>query len=76
MEELAQTYRGPGTFREDFDLCRRSAETLESLGQKHGVMALFQNHGGALFWSPPAAYFLLKDLGPAAVGVHYDPGNM
>ena len=73
---LAQTYRGHGTFREDFALCRRSAERLESLGQKHGVMALFQNHGGALFWSPATAYFLLKSLDPKAVGVHYDPGNM
>ena len=71
-----QGYRGPGTYREDSDRCRETLAKLEPLGQKHGVKALLQTHGGCLTWSPLSAYVLVQGLDPAAVGVHYDPGNM
>lgn len=71
-----QGYRGPGTYREDFETCRQTLGAIEKLGQKHGVKALLQTHGGCLMWSPLAAYAPVKDLDPAALGVHYDPGNM
>jgi sugar phosphate isomerase/epimerase len=73
---LMQTYRGRKTYREDFAKARATAEELEKLGLRHKVKVLFQNHGGALFFSPATAYFMTKGLDPAAVGVHYDPGNL
>lgn len=73
---LMQTYAGAGTYREDVARCRASLERVEKLGQKYGVKALVQTHGGTLNFSPATAFFLVTGLDPSAVGVHYDPGNM
>ena len=71
-----QWYRGAGAWREDFERCRRSVALLEEAGRKYGVQALIQTHGAAMVFSPAIGYFLLDDIDPAAVGIHYDPGNM
>ena len=73
---LMQTYRGAGTFHDDWKKCRESLEKLEPLGRKYGVKALLQTHGDSMTWSPEAAYFMVQGLDPKAIGVHYDPGNM
>jgi sugar phosphate isomerase/epimerase len=71
-----QTYQGPGTWRADLERCRKTLGKLEPLGQRYGVKALLQTHGGLLAFSPATALCLVDGLDPAALGIHYDPGNM
>ncbi len=69
-------YRGMGTFHDDFQKARETIAELEKLGQKHGVKAIIQMHGGTLHCSSSMSYFLLDGFDPRYVGSHYDPGNM
>jgi len=69
-------YGGPGTFHELFEQGRKMIAKVEALGQKYGVKAIFQTHGGRMTWSCEAAYFMLQGYDPKTVGVHYDPGNL
>ncbi|MBN1675791.1 MAG: TIM barrel protein [Kiritimatiellae bacterium] len=68
-------YAGFGTWQRDFERARAGLAALEKIGQRHGVKALLQTHGGNLTWSAEAAAFMVQGLDPNAVGVHYDPGN-
>lgn len=69
-------YAGHQAYRAALLECRKALGRMEALGQRHGVKTLIQTHGGTMSWSPEAAYQLVHDLDPKAVGVHYDPGNM
>ena len=69
-------YRGMGTFHDDFQIARGVIGELEKLGEKYGVKAIIQMHGGTLHCSSSMSYFLLNGFDPRYVGSHYDPGNM
>jgi len=71
-----QRYQGPGSFRNDHARCLRTMDIIEKFGQRYRVKALLQTHGWNMTWSPEAAYDMVKGFDPAAIGVHYDPGNM
>jgi len=70
------SYRGMGTFHDDFQKARSDIAELENLGKKYGVKAIIQMHGGTLHCSSSMSYFLLTGFDPQYVGSHYDPGNM
>ena len=69
-------YRGMGTFHEDFQKARGVLAELETLGEKYGVKAIIQMHGGTLHCSSSMSYFLLDGFNPEYIGSHHDPGNM
>jgi len=69
-------YRGMGTFRADVAAARRALAQFEKLGEKYGIRAFLQTHGGTLHASATSAAFLVDGLHPAWIGVHHDPGNM
>jgi sugar phosphate isomerase/epimerase len=69
-------YRGMGTFHDDFQKARGIIAELEKLGEKHGVKAVIQMHGGTLHCNSAMSYFLLEGRDPRYVGSHHDPGNM
>jgi sugar phosphate isomerase/epimerase len=69
-------YRGMGTFHDDFQNARGIIAKLEKLGERYGVKAIIQMHGGTLHCSAAMSYFLLKDFNPEYIGSHIDPGNM
>lgn len=54
---------------------RRDMEQLAPLCQKRQVRALIQVHHERLVSSPSAAWQLVRDLPPAAIGVQLDAGN-
>lgn len=69
-------YRGGGTFWEDFNAARRTLSRFEKLGEKYGIRAFLQTHGGTLHASATTTAFLVEGFNPAFIGVHHDPGNM
>jgi sugar phosphate isomerase/epimerase len=69
-------YRGAGTFRADFDAARRTLAQFAKLGEKHGIRAFLQTHGGTLHASATTTAWLVDGFDPAVIGVHHDPGNM
>lgn len=69
-------YRGAGTFRSDWDAARRTLAQFEKLGEKHGIRAFLQTHGGTLHASATTSALLVDGFNPERVGIHHDPGNM
>lgn len=69
-------YKGMGTFHEDFQKAKKTLAELEKLGEKYGIKAIIQMHGGTLHCSASMSYFLLNDFNPEYIGSHLDPGNM
>lgn len=69
-------YRGPKTYRSDLDRAKRYFDGWERIGEKHGIRAFLQTHGGSIHPSASASIRLVEGLNPAYIGVHHDPGNM
>lgn len=69
-------YREPGTFHAACSEARRTLERLEQVVERYGIRAVLQTHGGVLHASATASYFLVRDLDPRRVAIHWDPGNM
>jgi sugar phosphate isomerase/epimerase len=61
--------------RTALDDARRRMGVMAALCAKHGVRAIYQVHHGTLIPGASAAYHLVRDLDPKAVGVELDPGN-
>ena len=69
-------YEGMGTYQKDLDAARRKLDAFAALGERYGIRAFIQTHGGSLHPSASAARRVVEGLDPRYVGVHHDPGNM
>jgi len=54
---------------------REMVERTARAAEKCGIKAVIQIHGGQYPHSATAAYFLVRDLDPAFIGIMIDPGN-
>jgi sugar phosphate isomerase/epimerase len=54
---------------------RRLTEKVAKLAELNGIKAVIQVHGGAYPHNATAAYPLVADLNPDAIGIKIDPGN-
>ena len=69
-------YEGAGTYRKALDAARRKLEVFAAMGERHGIRAFIQTHGGSIHPSASASLRLVDGFDPLYVGVHHDPGNM
>jgi len=63
-------------YAESFATAKAFLSDVEPLALRYGVKALVEMHFGATTPSASAAYRLISDFDPEAIGVIYDPGNM
>ncbi|WP_018931823.1 sugar phosphate isomerase/epimerase family protein [Gracilibacillus lacisalsi] len=63
-------------FHTSFESCKRYLKECEALCKSYGVKGLVETHHQTIAASASAAYRLVQDLDPEAIGVLYDPGNM
>lgn len=54
---------------------RRAVDDVAGHARRLGVRVVMQLHHGTLHPSPSAAWLLISDTDPAAIGVKVDPGN-
>jgi sugar phosphate isomerase/epimerase len=69
-------YDGIGTYQKDLDAARRKLDAFAVMGERHGIRAFIQTHGGSLHPSASAARRIVEGFDPQYIGVHHDPGNM
>lgn len=61
--------------RELADHARHHLESVAKTAEKAGIKAIVQIHGMMYPHNATSAYFAIKDLDPAHIGVKLDPGN-
>ncbi|WP_208592130.1 sugar phosphate isomerase/epimerase family protein [Gracilibacillus suaedae] len=69
-------YNRSENFHTLFNKCKRYLKECEVLCRSYGVKGLVETHHHTIAASASAAYRLVEDLDPEAIGVLYDPGNM
>lgn len=70
-------FKESGRVNPGYDLreARSTLETIAPICERHGVRMVYQLHHRTLVASPSAAWHIVRDLPPEAVGVMLDPGN-
>lgn len=61
--------------RELADFTRKNLEKVAKTAEKIGIQAIIQIHGMMYPHNATSAYFAIKDLNPAYIGLKLDPGN-
>jgi len=69
-------YSQGAPYAESFATAKAFLSDVEPLALRYGVKALVEMHFGATTPSASAAYRLISDFDPEAIGVIYDAGNM